>query len=151
MASWLYCLYSHDVRGNNVPSGCASARGAEGMAIDGTVVSEVALPIMRSVRKGSTAEFLQTSVDFATTPAINSTDGDRHLCIDGETQASRLMLGRYSFLTTSKFLVWFFLYPADWVDYKAPSGPRIDRPSGPYRGLGSLSVYYSTLVFPNVF
>ncbi|KAH8621842.1 hypothetical protein IG631_23464 [Alternaria alternata] len=52
MASWLYCLYSHDVGGNNVPSGCASARRAEGTAIDGTVVSEVALPIMRRVRKG---------------------------------------------------------------------------------------------------
>jgi hypothetical protein len=100
MASWLYCLYSHDVRGNNVPSGCASARGAEGMAIDGTVVSEVALPIMRSVRKGWTAEFLQTSADFATTPAINSTDGDRHLCIDSETRASVKMLGKYSYVTT---------------------------------------------------
>lgn len=58
------------------------------MAIDGTVVSEVALPIVRSVRKGWTAEFLQTSADFATTLAINSRDGDRHLCIDSTIQTS---------------------------------------------------------------
>lgn len=70
------------------------------MAIDGMVVSEVVLPIMRSVRKGWTVEFLQTSADFATTPAINSTDGDRRLCIDDAVQASRLMLGKYSFPTT---------------------------------------------------
>ena len=70
------------------------------MAIDGTVFPEVALPIMRSVRKGWTADFLQTGADFATTPAINSTDGNRHLCIDDAVQASRLMLGKYSFPTT---------------------------------------------------
>jgi hypothetical protein len=58
------------------------------MAIDGTVVLEVALPILRGVRKGSTAEFLQANADFATTPTFKSTDGDRRLCIDGETQIS---------------------------------------------------------------